>query len=224
MLPMDAMRETYDEVKVLGYPMLFTFSRIDPTTVPKGLYVYNVRHADEDWSEPIEIARWVLVNHLGTLISKFPLALVEDDDGRNARLYLGEDDWVSEGNEITLEEFLNKGESVMARQEFESEIKTWKDLIWFCSTYDIDLCDTFVPADELQSEIGFYIMDVMQDWGWEHVRDSLNAIEPNHDCYRIEGALEFTPLTDEDFENTKREAIKCMYAKGLWNKESEENA
>lgn len=40
------------------------------------LYYYEMRHDDLDWTVPIEIRKNVLVNFLGTLVTKAPLELV----------------------------------------------------------------------------------------------------------------------------------------------------
>ena len=53
----NAMEETFTEVRVLGKPALFHDLRIDRSTVPKGLYLYEVRHDDEGWGDPVQIAK-----------------------------------------------------------------------------------------------------------------------------------------------------------------------
>lgn len=48
----------------------FIEARIDPETIPAGKMWYQIRHADDDWSEPASIKRGcVAVNFYGTLIS-----------------------------------------------------------------------------------------------------------------------------------------------------------
>ena len=42
----DAEKLTYQEVTILGKPALFTECRIDRTTVPEGVYRYEMRHAE----------------------------------------------------------------------------------------------------------------------------------------------------------------------------------
>lgn len=43
--------------------------RIDPTTIPKGKYMYHCRHDDDgDWTTPVTIEKHVLVNFCGTFI------------------------------------------------------------------------------------------------------------------------------------------------------------
>ena len=49
----DATKETFESVTVLDKPMLFTCARIDRDTVPKGMYLYEVRHDDDQRGDPV---------------------------------------------------------------------------------------------------------------------------------------------------------------------------
>lgn len=49
----DAKKAAYQEVTILGRPALFAECRIDNSTVPKGLYRYELRHGDENWGDPV---------------------------------------------------------------------------------------------------------------------------------------------------------------------------
>lgn len=75
----DARDEWYDLVEVKEQPMLFTCLRVDRTTVPKGYFLYEVREDDDGNGEPCQIAKGILVNHLGTLISNKPISLLQTD-------------------------------------------------------------------------------------------------------------------------------------------------
>ena len=72
------MTEKFEDVTVLGHPMLFTCLRVDRDTVPQGMYMYEVRHDDDQQGEPVQIANWIMVNHWGTLISDRPIRLEPD--------------------------------------------------------------------------------------------------------------------------------------------------
>ncbi len=83
MARLNAMGVIWEKVEVLGKEGLFTDWRIDRNTIPEGWYFYEVRHADNDWCEPVEVALGVLVNFLGTLITKEPILpepFTSDDD------------------------------------------------------------------------------------------------------------------------------------------------
>ena len=53
----DAQKVTYQEVTIFDRPALFTECRIDRATLPEDVYRYELRHGDEDWGEPVELAR-----------------------------------------------------------------------------------------------------------------------------------------------------------------------
>ena len=105
----DAMDEVYEEVTVLGKPMLFTCLRIDRNTVPKGMYLYEVRHDDNQRGDPVQVANWIMVNHWGTLISNQPIKLDKSPTVNNAYRDIDpETDWNYEGVDSTLKEYMEK--------------------------------------------------------------------------------------------------------------------
>lgn len=90
----NAMDVSWERVEVLGKEGLFTNLRIDRNTVPEGCYMYEVRHDDDNWGDPVEIALGVLVNHWGTLMMFEPLELIPDANLHNAYLDINpETDW-----------------------------------------------------------------------------------------------------------------------------------
>ena len=106
---LNAMKETFEEVTVLDHPMIFTCARIDRDTVPKGLYVYEVRHDDDQQGDPVEIGRWILVNHWGTIISNRPIRLKESPLQNNGYRDIDpEKDWNYEGVNCTVAEYMEK--------------------------------------------------------------------------------------------------------------------
>lgn len=109
----DAAKITYDEVTLLGVPAIFTECRIDRTTVPPQLHLYEIRHEDEDWGRPCQLAKGILVNFYGSLLTRQPIELPDsgylDFDAENFRYpdVVGSTD---------LESFL-KGVSTHAQQD-----------------------------------------------------------------------------------------------------------
>lgn len=69
MVRLNATKETFDLIEIAGYTALFSDLRIDRESVPEGVYAYDVRHCDEGWGEAAEIKEFVLVNHMGTILS-----------------------------------------------------------------------------------------------------------------------------------------------------------
>ena len=55
--------------------------RITPKTIPAGKLWYQIRHYDNDWTEPVTLKRGcVMVNFMGTLVSGPIEGLEEWDD------------------------------------------------------------------------------------------------------------------------------------------------
>lgn len=91
----NAKELVYEKVKVLGKEGLFTSERVDRDSVPDGWFMYEVRHDDNSWGDPIEIGLGICVNFFGTLLMKEPLLLlVPSTDINNAYLDIdSEKDW-----------------------------------------------------------------------------------------------------------------------------------
>lgn len=105
----NAMTEMFEEVTVLGKPMIFTCLRIDRDTVPKGLYLYEVQHDSDCQGIPVQIAEHILVNHWGTLLTSRLIRLdINPVTGKKYRLLDPEKDWNYEGLGTTLQEYLKK--------------------------------------------------------------------------------------------------------------------
>ena len=105
----DIRDEIFEEVTVFGYPMLFTCLHCDRNTLPKGMFMYEVRHDDDCQGIPCEIAENIFINHWGTLISNRPISLngpLLNSSGRPYRLIDEETDWNYEGVEMTVGEYM----------------------------------------------------------------------------------------------------------------------
>lgn len=74
----DAKTDTYEKIELFGKEVLLTTARIDRASVPEGLYLYELRHHSEDWSDPVQIGEGVLVNFYGTVLSREPIVLIAD--------------------------------------------------------------------------------------------------------------------------------------------------
>lgn len=76
----DARTEHFEEITIFDEPALFTSLRIDPSTIPVGVYKYEIRHDDECQGIACEVARRIIVNHWGSILTLRPLDL--GDEGR----------------------------------------------------------------------------------------------------------------------------------------------
>jgi hypothetical protein len=63
-----------------GITLYFSELRIDRDSIPKNMYCYGIRHADNDWTNPITIEPTVMVNHYGDIITEEPLVFENADD------------------------------------------------------------------------------------------------------------------------------------------------
>ena len=101
-MKVNAAEEHFELMDIFGQRVLFTNLRVDRSTVPEGLYVYDVR--DEDCTGEIcEIKPFVMVNHWGTIICKEPF---EMDEYWHSKFVDKGDYWYL-GDTATLEEFMN---------------------------------------------------------------------------------------------------------------------
>ena len=73
-----AKTPTYQTIEILGQPAIYTDYRIEHTSVPQGFYLYEIRHSDEDWGIPCQLARNIAVNFYGTIITNTPIQLPPD--------------------------------------------------------------------------------------------------------------------------------------------------
>lgn len=77
MSPINAKTEHFEAVEILGIPGLFTTGRVDRKTIPPGMYAYDMQTSADDWSQPCLLARWIMVEHYGTVLTASPVALPE---------------------------------------------------------------------------------------------------------------------------------------------------
>lgn len=83
----DANKEKYEEELLFGHPVLFTPERIDRSTLPDGLYKYELRHDDECQGVICELASSIIVNFWGTIITNKEIQVPEHgliiDEGKD---------------------------------------------------------------------------------------------------------------------------------------------
>lgn len=74
----NAMSEVFEEVTIFDKPALFTPIRIDRNTLPNGYHLYEVRQDDNCKGDAVQIARSIVVNHWGSLITVDEIILPSD--------------------------------------------------------------------------------------------------------------------------------------------------
>lgn len=75
MYPLNAATERFEAVEIFGIPGLFATERVNRETVPPGMYAYDMQTSAEDWSQPALLARWIMVEHYGTVLTASPIPL-----------------------------------------------------------------------------------------------------------------------------------------------------
>ena len=164
----DAKKAAYQEVTILGRPALFAECRIDNSTVPKGLYRYELRHGDENWGDPVSLSRNIIVNYYGAVLTREPFQLPIE-----GWIPL-EDDSLSfqDGGCRTLAEFQRKYPV------------SKKDVIDFFVANDDSLHDFYFSHSEAQDKATGCVGHLRGDFGsgkqffttwWPHQGDQLNT-------------------------------------------------
>ena len=193
----DAQKVTYQEVTIFDRPALFTECRIDRATVPEGVYRYELRHGDEDWGEPRELARGLMVNFYGTVLTREPFQLPIDG-------------WIPlESGSLS---FQDGGCRTLA--EFQEKYPaSEKDVIDFYSFYEPALHALYFSRSEEQDESAGCVGHLRGDFGsgkqfyttwWPHQHDALNTPEFKADIDRTVNWLREqsdSPLRDFDSMN-----------------------
>ncbi len=94
--------DDYERFEICGEDALFTNARIDPDSVPEGFHRYELRGDDYGGSDICEIAKSILVNHFGTVITRNPIELL---DGESR--VITDDDYNFIGDHIDFESWMN---------------------------------------------------------------------------------------------------------------------
>ena len=76
-MSVDATKEQFEHIEMFGKPALFTDARVDISTLPLGLYCYNLRGSDNDPGRPVTLELHVGVNHAGTVLTPQKIKIPE---------------------------------------------------------------------------------------------------------------------------------------------------
>ena len=189
---------TYEEVTILGKPALFTDWRLDRPTIPDGVYCYELRHGDENWGEPVELARYIVINYYGTVLIREPIQLPIEG-------------WIPlESGSVT---FRDGG--CRSLTEFQQKYPvSKKEVIDFYSVSNPLLHDLFFYHGETQDKATGCIGHLRGDFGsskqlyttwWPHQNDMLNTPEFKVDIDRVINWLREQPNSPlRDFDTMER--------------------
>lgn len=198
--PKDA--EKYQEVEIFDVPGLFSNGRIDPATIPEGMYVYDLRGSDDDPGQPITVENHVTVNHAGSVITAKPLDL-----GEEGRLTFTEEEGLNfVGGEISAYRFLNEQRKDRNTEEVEAEsisfavcayygIATGENSFGYIATWskDKELKELRASLETINSTSSELITDIGR-----HYADIMKEREAEMTVETAEVATETTPDVSED--------------------------
>ena len=194
----DAKKVTYQEVTILNRPALFTECRLDKSTVPEGLYRYELRHGDEDWGDPVSLSRNIIVNYCGAVLTREPFQLPIEG-------------WIPlESDSLS---FRDGGCRTLAEFQRRYPVSK-KDVIDFYSVNDSSLHDFYFSRSEVQDKAAGCIGHLRGDFGsgkqffttwWPHQDDRLNTPAFKTDIDRTVNWLREQPDSPlHDFDTMKR--------------------
>lgn len=198
--PKDA--EKYQEVEIFDVPGLFSNGRIDPATIPEGMYVYDLRGSDDDPGQPITVENHVTVNHAGSVITAKPLDL-----GEEGRLTFTEEEGLNfVGGEISAYRFFNEQRKDRNTEEVEAEsisfavcayygIATGENSFGYIATWskDKELKELRASLETINSTSSELITDIDR-----HYADIMKEREAEMTVETAEVATETTPDVSED--------------------------
>lgn len=92
---------------------------------------------------------------------------------------------------------------MLTKEEFDTQIKSFRELIDFCYENDCDVCCDIVSNSNLDGIVCSDVSDRIAYEPWTAIRDALNSIEDNSDYYQINGCLNYDALDRDDFEYYK---------------------
>ena len=109
----DAKQVIFDEAYLKEEEVLFTDLRVDRTTIPEGFWIFELRHADDNWGEVCEVCERVLVNFFGTVIAKRDIL----EGQKEKYLPLEEGDFFFGDDCLTLDEWIFRLEEEQKKEK-----------------------------------------------------------------------------------------------------------
>ena len=83
MIMYDAMKIRYQVANFLGRKVLFTDIRIASSSLPVGIYKYDIRHDDDGQGTPCTVENSVYANYYGSILTKEPIKFsIDNHDDR----------------------------------------------------------------------------------------------------------------------------------------------
>jgi len=183
---------SYQEALFMSRPVLFTEYRVDRNTLPEGMFLYELRHADQNWNRPCQLQRNILVNFYGTVITSDAIQLPPGGSIEFQR----KDFRISRDKESTLSDFMERnppvGENVI--HLFNRRQEGLDDPYFYSQSEEQDKASGCIG--HLRGDFGSG-SEFHTTW-WPHQNDALNTSDFKQDIDRVVNWLRegFAPLKD----------------------------
>lgn len=111
----------------------------------------------------------------------------------------------------------------MTREDFE-RLDTFDEIIAEAREHDYEWGDDLIHPENLDERICADITEEMQHSYWYNIKEYLNEIEDDGNCYRRDGRFEYTVMYDGDdyFDDYKRELYDWLADNGYFDDDEEE--
>lgn len=165
----NVMEEEFEVVEVLGQEVLFTEFRVDPATVPEGVYCYELRHGDDD-SFPATIEKKVAVNYFGAILLTKELTFEKD------YISLTYNNFSFTKEKMTMKEFRQEP------QPFEegSALAAYLMLTFNMSIKEADTLISYIDAQDYavghKESRGLFLRDANGKWGESSIEEVIDMV------------------------------------------------
>lgn len=108
MAEIDAGKSNFSLALLFGNIVLFREDKVDPNTVPEGVYLYELSYSGFNYRTPTRLGKWADENFYGTVISRNEIKLYKPKENGNAHRRLkSKDDFYVSYNICNLTSYLH---------------------------------------------------------------------------------------------------------------------
>lgn len=117
------VKERYFNVaRLFGEVVLFTYDRVDKSTIPPDLYVYEISHEPYNFQKPIKLGKHSDLDYYGAVVCKKEIKFYrKNSDGHAYRLLKSDKDLYITYNMSSISKYLNSTKEPTKRKEAERE-------------------------------------------------------------------------------------------------------
>lgn len=111
----------------------------------------------------------------------------------------------------------------MTKEEFDSQIDGFYELIDFCHDNDMAyFVEDIISEDDISQQIDEDIQNAIRHDMWYDVRDALCRIPGGYDYYTRNGQLDYSGLDDYDFDRWKEDLKENLINQDFFDEDGAE--